>query len=232
MSSPRRNAAVRPQIDAIVHGDLADGLPESLAAGAHLDGLSFGGVTVPLLSLAGATVRDCSFADVSAREADWKAVRLHETTFERLDVPVMRAARSVWRDVRVSGARLGSLETYEATWRSVHFVGCKLGFVNLRGAELLDVAFTDCVIDELDLTQCVSRRTAFSGTRANTLHLQGSRAEHLDLRGLEIQDIRGLDGLRGAIISSYQLSLLAPLLAREKGVRVEDLTEPIRAPRR
>ena len=222
MARPRPST-LPPQLDRIVLGELTAGRPEQLVARADLDGVSFLEVTVPLLELGGGTVHGCAFVGVSAREGDWKATRIIESTFERLDVPVLRGARGVWRDVRMEGARLGSVEAYEASWHSVEFVGCKLAFVNLRGADLLDVAFTDCVIEDLDLVQTTARRVSLRGSRVARLNLQHTTLEHVDLRGADLEEVNGLDGLRGATISPAQLTLLAPLLAREKGVKVEDV---------
>jgi uncharacterized protein YjbI with pentapeptide repeats len=223
MAKPRRASTLAPSIDTIGHTQLLPGTPDQLVADADLHGLSFSDLDTALLALGGATVDGCSFAGVTAREADWRSTRLRETTFERLDVPVMRAPRGVWRDVHISGTRLGSVEAYETSWQSVHFVGCKLSFLNLRGAELLDVAFTDCVIEELDLLQTSARRVSLRGTRVSRLNLHLGKFEHVDLRGADFEEIHGLDGLRGVTISPAQLDLLAPLLAREKGIKVEDV---------
>ncbi|WP_134739552.1 pentapeptide repeat-containing protein [Nocardioides sp. 503] len=221
MAKPRGTTHA-PHLSPVQHGVLTAGTPDLLVANADLEGLSFVDLDLPLLSMGGASLDDCAVTGVVAAEADWRSTQLRETTFERLNVPVMRAPRGVWRDVSLSGARLGSVEAYETSWQSVHFVGCKLSFVNLRGAELLDVAFTDCVIEELDLLSTSARRIAFPGTRIGRLNLQQARLEHVDLRGCELESVDGLDGLRGVTISPAQLDLLAPLLAREKGLKVEN----------
>jgi uncharacterized protein YjbI with pentapeptide repeats len=220
---PRRRVTTEPpRIAAVVLTDLTDAPADELGAGADLDGLAFDDVQVSTLTLSSAVVRECRFRGVVAREADWRSARLHDTTFDRLDVPVVRASRSQWRDVRVEGSRLGSVEAYETSWRSVHLVGCKLGYLNLRGAELLDVALTDCVVEELDLGQADVRRVRLDGTRVATLDVQGATLQHLDLRGADLEELRGLEGLRGATVTPAQLSLLAPLLAGAWGIKVED----------
>lgn len=215
---PARVARVDP-------GELVAGSPDLWRAGADLDGLDFAHHDAPVIDLAAATVRSCRFADVSAREAAWRSTRFTETVLERVAVPVVRAPRAVWRDVRIEGARLGSVEAYESSWRSVHVVGCKLDFVNLRAAELLDVIFTDCVIDELDLSRATARRVELQGTRVAQLDVQGATLEDVDLRGAELSRVVGLEGLRGAVISGDQLTRLAPLLAQERGIVVLDEPE-------
>lgn len=187
-----------PRIDDLP-ADLADGDSDKLTANADLEAVRFRGL--------------------SADALDLRSARLREVELDQVNLPVVRAARGQWRDVRVSG-RLGSLEAYEAQWRSVHFVGCKLSFVNLRGAELLDVAFTDCIVEELDLLDARARRVRLRETRVGHLSLREGELRDVDLRGAELESIDGVRHLRGATVSPVQLTLMAPLLADALGIQV------------
>jgi uncharacterized protein YjbI with pentapeptide repeats len=77
------------------------------------------------------------------------------------------------------------------------------------------------VFDELDLGGATLTRVAFEGCRTDRLLLGGSRAEHLDLRGLELDGIEGLDGLRGAVLTGQQVASMAHLLAESLGAQIE-----------
>lgn len=209
-----------PQIAALDLGQLVDGDPAELRTKAYVEAARFADLVLPHLDLAGAELVAVQFRGVSADETDLRGARLSEVELDQIDLPVVRAARSQWRDVRVTG-RIGSLEAYETDLRSVHFVGCKLSFVNLRGAELMDVAFTDCVIEELDLVQAKARRVRFSGTRIGQLDVQHGALHDVDLRGAELQGVTGVAHLRGATFSPHQLDRLAPLLAQEIGIKIE-----------
>ena len=209
-----------PQVAALDLGRLVDGDPADLRAGGYLESVRYADLVLPHLALPGAELVAAQLRGVSADETDLKGARLSEVELDQVDLPVVRAARSQWRDVRVTG-RIGSLEAYEADLRSVHFVGCKLSFVNLRGAELMDVAFTDCVIEELDLVQGKARRVGFSGTRIGQLDLQHSELHDVDLRGAELEGVTGVAHLRGTTFSPHQLDRLAPLLAHELGIKIE-----------
>lgn len=136
--------------------------------------------------------------------------------------PVFSAPRSRFRDVAVTGSRLGSAEFYESGWQSVHFINCKLGYVNLRGASLQDVLFTECSIDELDLGGAKLNRVSFVGSQAASIDMTGARNSHVDLRDLEIRSITGVEGLKGATINPYQLTELAPFFATQLGITVEN----------
>jgi len=210
-----------PQIDRLDLGRLDDGDTADLRKSAHLEGVRFAALALPRLDLPGAEIIGARFGGLSVDDLDLKGARLSEVELDQVDVPVVRAARSRWRDVQVTG-RIGSMEAYEAELRSVHFVGCKLSFVNLRGAELLDIAFTGCVIEELDLIQGKARRVRFSGTRIGRLDVQHSELHDVDLRGAQLETVAGLAHLRGTTISPLQLEQVAPLLASELGIRVED----------
>lgn len=213
-------ATQAPQIDRIRLGDLVPGDADDLVRNADLDSVLYADLALAELSMPGALIASARFADVSADETDLRGARLNEVELDRVNLPVVRAARSQWRDVRVTG-RLGSLEAYEVQWRSVHFVGCKLSFVNLRGAELVDVAFTDCVIEELDLGSAVARRVGLRGTRIGALDVRQAELHDVDLRGATFDGLDGLTSLAGATIGPDQLMLLAPLMAAGLGLRVE-----------
>ncbi|MDF1605372.1 pentapeptide repeat-containing protein [Nocardioides sp. YIM 152315] len=217
----RRASTQPPRIEPLGLGRLDAGDPALLAPGGDLDSLRFDEVTLPALDLSRATVRESRFAGLAADEADLRGARLGDVEMTGVDLPVVRAARSQWQDVAISG-RMGSVEAYDTHWRSVHFVGCKLSFVNLRAAELLDVAFTDCLIEELDLGGAEARRVRFGTSRVAHLDVRQAELHDFDLRGAHLESIDGLTSLRGATIDTDQLTLLAPLLAAGLGLRVEN----------
>ena len=216
-----RPATARPQIPTLHLGDLDDGDVSELRRNADLEGVRFTDVVLPELTMPGAVANLVRFTGLSAQEADLTGSRFIEVDLDQVHLPVLKAARTQWRDVRVNG-RIGGLEAYEAQWRSVHFVGCKLDYVNLRGAELLDVAFTDCVVGELDLLDARVRRMAVDGTRITHLNARRARLTDVDLRGGQLEGLDGLMDLGGATVSRHQLTLLAPLLAEQVGIKVED----------
>lgn len=210
-----------PRLDPIHLDDLTETDPAELRPRADLEAITVGGCHLPTLELRDAVVRESRIAGLVADEADLRGVRLIEVELAQVALTVVRAARGQWRDV-VVGGRLGSVEAYEAELRSVHFVGCRISYLNLRGAQLLDVAFTDCVVDELDLAQATARRVRFDATRVDVLDLQHAELHDVDLRGATLATITGVTHLRGTTVTPDQLALLAPVLAGELGIAVED----------
>lgn len=211
-----------PRIDRIRLPELIDADVDSLEPHDSRDAESFAGVDLVGRDLQGTTFSECAFVDVSAHEADLRSATFLDTVIERLNAPILSAARSRFRDVSLGSSRLGSAEFYDASWQSVHISNCKLGFVNLRGAQLKDVLFTDCTIDELDLGGVKADRVSFAGTRIGTIDLTRAELKNVDLRAVDLRRIVGLPGLKGATLTSEQVAELAALFADQLGITVED----------
>ncbi|MBD8205675.1 pentapeptide repeat-containing protein [Microbacterium sp. CFBP 8790] len=219
---PKPPALVAPSFDRPPLDDLDPGEPAALVPRAALEGLSFRDLRLDGLDLESAELTLCRIEGLRAPEVTLRYAHVSESALSGWDVPIVRSARTTWRDVEIEGSRTGSLEAYESTWNGVHFVNCRLGFVNLRGSHLQDVAFTDCTIDELDLGQSKLTRFAANGTRISQLIVEQATLQHTDLRGAELEGLAGLSALRGATISSMQVQQLAPLLAADRGITVRD----------
>lgn len=173
------------------------------------------------IRLSGLTITECRLAGWRASQVDAAGTRCSEVELRGWDVPAIAGPRLSLRRVKISESRLGALETYDAFLQETRFTNSKLGWVNLRESKLSDVAFEDCIIDELDLTGCTATRVSLTNCTINTLSLHNTKLTHVDLRGLSVETINGLDSLRGATISTEQVMTLAPLFAHHLGLRVE-----------
>ena len=65
-------------------------------------------------------------------------------------------------------------------------------------------------------------RVAGAGTRARRLDVQGATLAPVDLRGAEIDELGGIESLRGSTIDSMQLARLAATFAHSLGITVTD----------
>lgn len=153
-------------------------------------------------------------------EADLRGLHLAECRLVAVDAPVLTVPRSSWRDVVVTGSRLGAVEAYESTWRTVLVEDGKLGYLNARGSQWTDVSLHGSVVDELDLSGARLSRVSLAGCRIGTLRLTAATLTDVDLRDTRLEVIEGLAGLAGAWVSETQLRELAPLLADHLGIRV------------
>ena len=202
-----------PVISPVVLPDLTDVAASEVRDGdqreaERYDVGAFAGVDLEFTSFSG-----CAFHRCDLERARLRGAHFAEVTLTELDVAELTAPRSSWRNMQVTGSRIGAAELYESNWRSVEIVGSKLGYLNARTAVWQDVIFRDCVIDELDLGSATISRLAFDGCEIRTLDVNRARCTDVDLRGAHLHAIKGLGGLAGSWITDHQLIELAPLLA-------------------
>lgn len=200
--------------------DLADGRVSDLAERADLSGLRFAGLDLSGRDLTGSRFVECELSDLVVEDTKLTAVRLIDCSLENLDVPVLLAARPMWRNVSLRASRVGSAELYDGEWGSVVVTGSRLGFLNFRHSTLTDVEFNGCRIAELDLSGATATQVRFVDCDVETLTLTGARLKDVDLRGARISVIAGISAMSGTVIDETQLVELAPLLAAEAGITV------------
>lgn len=218
----RRSAATKkPVLGRLVLPDLEDADAEQLEPHESYEGLRIEGGDLSGRDLTGATFTECELVGVTAHTTILQHARLIETRLERLGAPVLDATRCTWRDVELSGSRVGALDIYDAEIRSTRISSSKFDWINLRSSILEDVLFEDCTIGELDLAGVRATRVSFRNCRAGTVALAHAQLKDVDLRGLEIGAIGNLEGMAGATLDPQQVAALAPVFASHLGIRIE-----------
>lgn len=170
----------------------------------------------------GLVLQECALDSLAASEVHLESARLRQCRLVEPDVVTIAGASSMWDDVEVRGGRVASLDLHAARLTSLVFSGLRLGYVNLRGCTASDVVFDGCTIDTLDLPGAVAQRVRFVATRADEVELRQARLSDVDLRGLDVGTLGGIEALHGTTISSVQLQMLAPAIARSLGITVDD----------
>jgi uncharacterized protein YjbI with pentapeptide repeats len=189
--------------------------PEDSREGERYDAVDFTDADLEFTSFT-----SCAFQQVRLNEARLRGARFAEVALEGVDAAVLAAPRSSWRNVQLTGSRLGSVQLYESTWRSVTIERSKIDYLNARSAQWQDVRWHDCTITELDLGQAVISRMAFEDCRIGTLHAGQARLADVDLRGADLRVLEGLAGLAGSWITESQLGALAPQFAAHLSISV------------
>jgi uncharacterized protein YjbI with pentapeptide repeats len=215
-------ATQAPRHNPVTLRGLEPGGADDLLPGDALEGRALGDLDIAGRDLTELDVEDCTFETLTASDADLRGLRIRDSTIEVLDAPILRAPRSTWRGVRIASGRVGSAELYDSVLDDVRIVSAKLGFVNLRSTTMHDVTFEDCVIDELDLGSAQLDRVAFPGCTIRELSAGGARLRDVDLRGASLDGIGDASQLRGVVLGSDQVAVLATAFARAAGVVVED----------
>lgn len=213
---------VAPKISPLRLGDLEDGNTDELMPGDTEDRRRFAGPTVQGRDLSGITFSECELEGWEVRDAVFTESAFLETRISALFATGFRASRSTFRQVEVDDARIGAVELMDSKLRSVVFTDVRLGFVNLRGAGLTDVIFRGCMLDGIDAGDATLNRVSFEDCTAGEIDVTRAKLQHVDLRGLQVERIRGLEGIAGATMSHLQVVGLAEVFAAHLGIHVTD----------
>lgn len=216
-------AASGPLAPRISDPDLPGSLDEvvGLAAGddvlqARVSGLR-GDVDAARLTLTEAVV-----ADVDVDRFDLTLARLADVEFDAPRATELVASRGSWRNVRITGGRIGALDLGRADLHSVELRGVRIDYLALGEADVSDLLVADCTIGTLDLPAATLVRVRFEGCRADEVDTRDLRASHVDLRGLDAVTYTSPAGLRGTTLGLRQVELLAGDFAAAFGVDVRD----------
>jgi uncharacterized protein YjbI with pentapeptide repeats len=174
-------------------------------AGRHIDGLECIDAVLRDPDMSGTELRDCTFRDTAFRNPNLATARILGGSLTR---------------VAFDGGRLTGLQVAEADVRDVVWRGCGADMATFRHARLLHVSFQDCSLREADFSGMRGEVVRFTGC-----DLRGASFRHAELAGCEVRrcrldDIEGVEGLRGASLEVDQLIDLAPALARAMGIGV------------
>jgi uncharacterized protein YjbI with pentapeptide repeats len=179
------------------------------------------------MDLAGARADTTSFVACRFERCGFDGASLQRTRAGELILADCHATSldvtgSTWRDSLLTGGRFGAIVASRSAWTEVTLRGCKLDFVDLSAATLAGVVFEDCVVGEVDLAEARVRSVTVSGGEVRLLNVAGARVERLDISGSAVAELRGIESLRGTVISPSQLHDLAPLLAAHLGIRIRE----------
>lgn len=186
--------------------------------GETLAGLDLGGVRAADVSLVDCVLRAPRFDDVRL-----EGLRLIDSTVTDAAGSVLRAGESVWRDAAWTGGRVGVVDAPDATLMRVEFADGKLDLLNLSSARLSTVTLTRMTIGELVLAEASGLDVVLVDCTVGVLDLHRARVKNLDVSESRLTDeVRGLNGLGGVVLSLEQTQDLAVALAQHLGARVRD----------
>jgi len=211
----------RPRRPSLLFEDLEQGDENALVLERAHDGVAFADPDLSGEKLFDRDLLECTIIGARLDDANLRGSRLRETRVERAEATTVQLDHADLREVEFDSCRFGALDLFDSQVRIVRFSGCRLGYVNLRGSELIDVTFEDCTITDLDLGGATVSRLALPDCRVDTLLVREARLGDVDLRGITgLQEITGVEGLRGATIGPDQLADLAPILAAHFGIEI------------
>ena len=196
--------------------------PGGLDGGGEYDTVHFDRADLDDPDASGARFLECAFTGTSVQGGRFRRSRFIDVWLESARMVLSDFAETQWTDVTFINGTMAGVQAFGSRLDRVVFAGCKLDSVNFRDAELTAVTFSDCLLRAVDFGSALLTRTAFTASRLADVDLSRARLDQVDLRGSELGLIVGPDPLRGAIISSGQLTVIAPVLADSLGIVVDD----------
>ena len=169
-----------------------------------------------------AEVSECRLIGASVAALTLTGASLVDVDIDQLRATTVSARGSRLRRVRFAGGRIGTLDLGMADIDEVELRGMRIDYLTLGGARIADLLIVDCAIGSLDMPQATATRVAFENTRCDEVDARGLRADHVDLRGLEMLSLTDAAALRGTTLSTAQIERLAPALASALGIQVRD----------
>lgn len=165
---------------------------------------------------------ECAFRHISITDGRLARARFRSAWMRDVRLTGVTLAEGTWIDVTVIGSSVAGVELFGTEFRRVVFSGCKLDSVNFRAAQLTDVTFHNCVLRDVDFAGATLTQCSFAGSTLTRVDLSKVTMDGTDLREAELGLIIDTGSLRGAIISSGQLAIVAPVLATTLGIVIDD----------
>ncbi|ATL28717.1 pentapeptide repeat-containing protein [Streptomyces formicae] len=185
------------------------------------DGVEFRDLDLGAQDGGGALFMDCAVTGCALGETRLARARFVDSVLREPRGVGTDLTEASLRDVEVVDARLGGVQLHGGVLERVVVRGGKIDYLNLRKARLRDVVFEGCVLVEPDFGLASLERVAFLDCVVRGVDFSGVRMKDVDLRAAgELEIARGVECLRGAVISPEQLIDLAPAFAGQVGVKV------------
>jgi uncharacterized protein YjbI with pentapeptide repeats len=184
----------------------------------HFDGDRFEGV-----NLTGARFIESAFTATQWDGGVLRRCRFTDVWMHTVRMAGTDTAECTWLDSTIVAGMFAGTASFNSEVQRVVFSSCKLNGVNFRAARLVDVVFEDCLLTDVDFGEASLTRVTFPGSSLRGLHLAKAKLHEVDLRGATELDLAsGFESLAGAVIGRAQLIAIAPALAANTGITVQD----------
>jgi uncharacterized protein YjbI with pentapeptide repeats len=193
-----------------------------LDAEREYDTVLFTGAEFDKAHMPNAHFLECAFQRVAITDGRLTRTKVRSTWMRDVRLTGTSLAEGAWVDVTVVGSSFAGVEFFGTEFHRVLFSGCKLDSVNFRAAKLTGVTFHNCVLRDVDFAGATLTQCSFAGSSLTRVDLSKVTMDGTDLRDAELGLIIDTASLRGAIISSGQLALVAPVLAAALGIVIDD----------
>jgi uncharacterized protein YjbI with pentapeptide repeats len=191
--------------------------PELRIENAHIELLDAIGIHAENMSIDESILERVQFVQAKLEKLGLSDVRL-----QGCDLSAAKCADGSWLRVHVKGGRLVGIDLSNTTLKDIIFEDCKLDLANFRSSKLTRVQFIGCHLQETDFQMATLTNVAFTSSELKKVAFSRATLNRVDARTSQLFDIRGWDSLKGLTLDASQLMAIAPELANELGLLIED----------
>jgi uncharacterized protein YjbI with pentapeptide repeats len=155
-------------------------------------------------------------------EAALEKLSLTDTLLKNCDLSATNCANSSLVRTHITGGRITGADFSHGVLKDVVFEDCKLDIANFRFAKLTRVHFLHCEMVETDFLGTELQDVVFQDCHIEKVEFHNAKIKHVDARTSQLLNIRGWQSLKGMTVDSTQLITIAPQLAAELGLIIED----------
>lgn len=182
-----------------------------------------------------------AFTGADASDAEAEGFTVEATRLSRVDLSGGRWTKGAWRNCVFEdgnlanthasdcGLQRSSFATMRMTgwqWtngvvKDVTFTGCRMDLAGLRFSRLRHVVFDGCRLTGVDLTNAELTSVRFTNCDLTGARLHHATMDNVRLEGCVLEDVTGVEALRGATVASGDLLPLTFSMAASLGITVE-----------
>lgn len=153
---------------------------------------------------------------------DLEGLRMLDVVVDGCDLAGLRLVDGRAERVEIRDCRLSSLDASDLRGRHVRFVGCKLDDAWLRMARFERCELLDCDLSGADLYGAQLSQCRLVDCRLDGCDFTAATCDQVALHGSSLERLRGVDALRGCVIGSDQILMVALPALAAIGISVDD----------
>lgn len=170
-------------------------------------------------------VRSCRLRSGTLAGSSWRRTSWADVELVGVDAANVSAVEGIFHRVAWTQSRLTGVSMPGATLQDVRFTGCVLDLASLRFSRLTRVVFDSCRMVGADLAGARLIDVRFERCDLGEAQFHEARHTRTLLDSCELLGLKGVEGLRGATVTTDRMADLAEQLASAMGIRLIDPTE-------
>ncbi len=186
-------------------------------------------MTCPERHAPGVAIREARLRATRLAGAELDGLELTDVELHGCDLANLRTGpHGGWIRVRATNCRMTGLTFNDGVLRDVSLHGCRIDLASFGGTRLQRVIFDDCDLSQTDFLEAELDGVRFTGCDMTATDLRAAKLHRCELRSNRLEELRGVERLRGAAMPWVDIVAGAGLWAQALGISALDEEEEMR----